>query len=54
VAGRSVQAGQSVSVVARISASGSPLPQSGDLYGEIQAVAGSAGTHALQINHFSP
>ncbi len=54
VAGHSVQAGQSVSVIARISASGSPLPQSGDLYGEIQAVAGSAGTHALQINHFSP
>jgi cytochrome c-type biogenesis protein CcmH len=54
VAGRSVQAGQSVAVVARISASGSPLPQSGDLYGEIQAVAGKAGTHALQIDHFSP
>jgi cytochrome c-type biogenesis protein CcmH len=54
VAGRSVQAGQSVSVVARVSASGSPLPQSGDLYGEIQAVAGKAGTRALQIDHFSP
>ncbi len=54
VAGRSVQAGQPVSVIARISASGSPLPQSGDLYGEIQAVAGKAGTHALQIDHLAP
>lgn len=54
VAGRSVQAGQSVSVIARISASGSPLPQSGDLVGEIQAVAGKAGTHALQIDHLTP
>ncbi len=54
VAGHSVQAGQSVSVIARISPSGSPLPQSGDLYGEIQAVAGRAGTHALQINRLSP
>jgi cytochrome c-type biogenesis protein CcmH len=54
VAGHSVQAGQPVSVIARISASGSPLPQSGDLYGEIRAVAGKAGTHALQIDHSAP
>ena len=54
VAGRSVEAGQNVSVVARISASGSPLPQSGDLYGEIQTVAGKGGAHALQIDKLSP
>jgi cytochrome c-type biogenesis protein CcmH len=54
MAGHSLTAGQAVSVVARISASGSPLPQSGDLYGEIQAVAGKAGAHALQIDRLSP
>jgi cytochrome c-type biogenesis protein CcmH len=54
VAGRSVQAGQNVSVVARISASGSPLPQSGDLYGEIQTIAGKGGAQALQIDKRTP
>jgi len=54
VAGRSVEAGQNVSVVARISASGSPLPQSGDLYGEIQTVAGKGGAQALQIDKLNP
>jgi cytochrome c-type biogenesis protein CcmH len=54
VAGRSLEAGQNVSVVARISVSGSPLPQSGDLYGEIQATAGKGGEEALQINKLSP
>jgi cytochrome c-type biogenesis protein CcmH len=54
VAGRSVQAGQNVSVVARISTSGGPLPQSGDLYGEIQTIAGKGGTQALQIDKSNP
>ena len=54
VAGRSVEAGQNVSVVARISASGSPLPQSGDLYGEIQTIAGKGGAETLQIDKRSP
>jgi cytochrome c-type biogenesis protein CcmH len=54
VAGRSVEAGQNVSVVARISTSGSPLPQSGDLYGEIQTTAGKGGAQALQIDKRSP
>jgi cytochrome c-type biogenesis protein CcmH len=54
VAGRSVEAGQNVSVVARISASGSPLPQSGDLYGEIQTIAGKSGAQALQIDKRNP
>jgi cytochrome c-type biogenesis protein CcmH len=54
VAGRSVEAGQNVSVVARISASGSPLPQSGDLYGEIQTIAGKGGAQALQIDKRNP
>jgi cytochrome c-type biogenesis protein CcmH len=43
IAGRGVQPGQSVSVVARISASGSPLTRSGDLYGQIDYVAGKSG-----------
>lgn len=54
VAGRSVEAGQNVSVVARISASGSPLPQSGDLYGEIQTIAGKGGAQPLQIDKRTP
>lgn len=54
VAGRSVEAGQNVSVVARISASGSPLPQSGDLYGEIQSIAGKGGAQTLQIDKLNP
>lgn len=54
VAGSSVEAGQNVSVVARISASGSPLPQSGDLYGEIQTIAGKGGAQTLQIDKRSP
>ncbi|HEY6452116.1 MAG TPA: hypothetical protein VIX87_05920 [Steroidobacteraceae bacterium] len=54
VAGRGVQPGQSVSVVARISASGSPLPQRGDLYGEVRCVAGKGGAQALQIDRLSP
>jgi cytochrome c-type biogenesis protein CcmH len=54
VAGRAVQPGQNVSVVARISVSGSPLPQSGDLYGEIRTVAGKSGTQALQIDRLNP
>jgi hypothetical protein len=54
VAGVSVQPGQNVSVVARISASGNALPQSGDLYGEIRYVAGKSGAQALQIDKLNP
>ncbi|HEV7984548.1 MAG TPA: hypothetical protein VGP20_00160 [Steroidobacteraceae bacterium] len=54
VADRAVQPGQSVSVMARISVSGNPLPQSGDLYGEIRYVAGKSGAQALQIDKLNP
>jgi cytochrome c-type biogenesis protein CcmH len=54
MANHAVQPGQAVSVVARISASGSPLPQSGDLYGEIRYVAGKSGAQALQIDKLNP
>jgi cytochrome c-type biogenesis protein CcmH len=54
VAGHGVQPGQNVAVVARISVSGSPLPQSGDLYGEISTIAGQSGSRALQIDRLNP
>ena len=54
IAGRSVSPGQSVSVIARISASGSPITHSGDLYGQIEYVAGKSGPRALQIDKLSP
>jgi cytochrome c-type biogenesis protein CcmH len=49
-----VQPGQKVTVVARISASGSPLARSGDLYGQINYVAGKTGPRALEIDKLSP
>ena len=54
VAGHGVRPGQPVSVVARLSVSGNPLPQSGDLYGEINTVAGKSGAQALQIDKLNP
>jgi cytochrome c-type biogenesis protein CcmH len=54
IAGRSLAAGQSVSVIARISASGSPLTRSGDLYGQIDYVAGKSGPRTLEIDRLSP
>ncbi len=54
VAGRAVQPGQDVAVVARISTSGNPLPQSGDLFGEIHTIAGRSAAQALQIDKRNP
>ncbi len=54
IAGRAIQAGQKVSVVARISASGSPLPTSGDLYGQIDYVVGKSGPRPLEIDKLNP
>jgi cytochrome c-type biogenesis protein CcmH len=54
IAGRAIQAGQKVSVIARISASGSPLPVSGDLYGQIDYVVGKSGARALEIDKLNP
>lgn len=50
IAQRAVRPGQKVTVVARISASGSPLPQRGDLYGQIEYVAGKTGPRSLEID----
>jgi cytochrome c-type biogenesis protein CcmH len=54
IAGRAIQAGQKVSVVARISSSGSPLPSSGDLYGQIDYVVGKSGARPLEIDKLNP
>ena len=54
ISGRSIQAGQKVSVVARISTSGSPLPAKGDLYGQIDYVVGKSGDLALEIDKLNP
>jgi cytochrome c-type biogenesis protein CcmH len=54
IAGRAIQAGQKVSVVARISASGSPLPAKGDLYGQIDYVVGKSGARPLEIDKLNP
>jgi cytochrome c-type biogenesis protein CcmH len=54
IAGRGLTAGQSVAVIARISASGSPLTRSGDLYGQIDYVAGKSGPRTLEIDKLSP
>jgi len=54
VAQHAVKPGQKVTVVARISASGSPLAQSGDLYGQIDYVAGKTGPRSLEIDKLSP
>jgi cytochrome c-type biogenesis protein CcmH len=54
IAGHGIRAGQKVSVIARISASGSPLPNSGDLYGQIEYVAGKSGARPLEIDKQTP
>jgi cytochrome c-type biogenesis protein CcmH len=54
IAGRGVRPGQKVSVIARISTSGSPISHSGDLYGQIEYVTGKSGPRALQIDRLSP
>jgi cytochrome c-type biogenesis protein CcmH len=54
IAQHAVKPGQKVTVVARISVSGSPLPQHGDLYGQIEYVAGKTGPRPLQIDKLSP
>jgi cytochrome c-type biogenesis protein CcmH len=54
LAGRELRPGQKVSVIARISSSGSPLSHSGDLYGQIDYVAGKSGPRALEIDTLSP
>jgi len=51
--GRSLVAGQKVSITARISFSGQPLPAAGDLYGELTYDVGRDGVRDLVIDHIA-
>ncbi len=53
-AGRGVSPAQSVQVMARITASGNPVAQSGDLYGQIEAVAGRPAVQPLVLDRVTP
>jgi cytochrome c-type biogenesis protein CcmH len=48
--GRALAAGQKVSITARISFSGQPLPAAGDLYGELTYDVGHDGARDLVID----
>jgi len=50
VPGRALAAGQRVSITARVSFSGQPLPAAGDLYGELSYEVGHDGVRALVID----
>jgi cytochrome c-type biogenesis protein CcmH len=54
IASNKLQPGQHVQVVARLSKSGTPLPASGDLYGEISYVAGQEPQRELLISKVQP
>jgi cytochrome c-type biogenesis protein CcmH len=54
LAGNRINPRQRVTVMARISASGTPTASSGDLYGELSAIAGTHGQLQLQIDKRSP
>jgi cytochrome c-type biogenesis protein CcmH len=49
-----LKAGQRVQVTARLSKGGSPVGQSGDLYGQISCTAGKSGVRELKIDQVSP
>ena len=50
VPGRALTAGQQVSITARVSFSGQPLPAAGDLYGELTYDVGHDGARDLVID----
>ncbi len=51
IPGRTLVAGQKVSITARVSFSGQPLPAAGDLYGELTYDVGHDGARELLIDH---
>jgi cytochrome c-type biogenesis protein CcmH len=53
LAGRALTPGQQVTVVGRLSASGSALARRGDLFGEIHSVAGQGAAQVLEIDKIS-
>ena len=54
LAGSKLQPGQKVTVVARLSAGGGPVAQSGDPYGELVTTVGKRGVQELLIDRLSP
>lgn len=54
IAGNSIEPGQRVEVMARVSASGTPTASAGDLYGALKVIAGARAGHVLQIDRRSP
>jgi cytochrome c-type biogenesis protein CcmH len=50
IPGRFLAAGKRVSITARISFSGQPIPAAGDLYGEVSADVGRGGALNLLID----
>jgi cytochrome c-type biogenesis protein CcmH len=54
LAGHGMSAGQTVQVIARISAAGTPTASPGDFFGEISAVAGKSGQRKLLVDRRSP
>jgi cytochrome c-type biogenesis protein CcmH len=53
VPGRALMPGQRVSITARVSFSGQPLPAAGDLYGELTYEVGHDGVRPLVIDHIA-
>lgn len=54
IPGRALQNGRKVSITARVSFSGQPLPAAGDLYGELIYDVGQDGTRDLVIDKVAP
>jgi cytochrome c-type biogenesis protein CcmH len=54
IPGRALQNGRKVSITARVSFSGQPLPAAGDLYGELIYDVGQDGTRDLVIDKIAP
>jgi cytochrome c-type biogenesis protein CcmH len=52
--GRALSAGQEVTITARVSFGGGPLPTSGDLYGELTYAVGHDGVRDLIIDKITP
>jgi cytochrome c-type biogenesis protein CcmH len=52
--GRVLTAGQRVTLTARVSFSGQPMPSQGDLYGELSYEVGQAGKGNLVIDRIVP
>lgn len=54
IPGRALQNGRKVSITARVSFSGQPMPAAGDLYGELIYDVGQDGTRDLVIDKIAP